>query len=672
MKKMQRNDRNNIIPALIILAEILAGVACFLAVYLHLPAQRYKSALRLGKKYLNEMNYDEAVNMYHKAVSIEPEQDDAYIGLGQAYTAKADSLANAENTKISDVTFVYDEATDAYQKVIDLDQENTDGYYYQAEVYTKAGDAAKSTDADLAANYYQLAIEVYGKLQTLDRNQVVTKEMTRLVAAGGTDSDTADTEPEPVPKSSDDKLTITLVPHSQARGEFYNSDVADGQTATIYSETYSTIRIDTEGFDALKDTVKDFNDTTKTNADQAYKELSGEYGAQYTENIDVLRADAKVFSFVEDVHQSVYPDSDPSPKFWNFDSETGDSVTLNEVLSDTSDLPSLLMDAIPDDTDVESLSESSIASDLADDSLNWGIGYDGLHVLLADQKMGANGRTWITSIEVTLRFEDYPNLFTDTFQSLPSSYGMPLENNRPYTLTFASDGSTHTVEVMTEMSEDDYIEDVSIELDGMDTEMHSEMLSFEGEYQIQSYYLHMEDGRDFLYLNGTGDSDISTVWAIRLDNGVQILGTPTDYIDGDALEADSRYLENPSRFLMVHRMNLLGTHYVYRYCRVGEDGRPAATDALYDCQSDLLLSVLRAKTDVPVQLLNTPGGKVTGNGIVSAGTYLYFHKTDGLSFADFVTSDGQAVRITSNTTGYPHTTNGIDEKKLFDGIGYAG
>ncbi len=210
----------------------------------------------------------------------------------------------------------------------------------------------------------------------------------------------------------------------------------------------------------------------KTNADQAYKELSGEYGARYTENIDVLRADAKVLSFVEDVNQPAYPDSDSSSKFWNFDSETGESITLDEVVTDTSDLPSLLMDAIPDDTDVESLSESDIASDLADGSLNWGIGYDGLHVLLADQKMGAYGRTWITSIEVTLRFEDYPNLFTDTFQSLPSSYGMPLENNRPYTLTFASDGSTHTVEVMTEMSEDDYIEDVSIELDGMDTEMH--------------------------------------------------------------------------------------------------------------------------------------------------------------------------------------------------------
>lgn len=668
MEKMKRNGSNNVIPVLIILAEILAGVACLLTLYLRLPAQRYKRALRLGRKYLHEMKYDEAVNMYHKAVSIEPKRENGYIGLGQAYTAKADSLANAENTKASDVTLAYDKAADAYQKVIDLDQENTDGYYYQAEVYTKAGDAAKDTDTDLADNYYQLAIEVYGKLQTLDHNRAVTKEMTRLVAVGGAVSDTADTEPEPGPKSSDEKLTITLVPHSQARGEFYDSDVTDGQTATVYSETYSTIRIDTDGFDALKDTVKDFNDATKTNADQAYKVLSGEYGAQYTENIDVLRADAKILSFVEDVNQSGYPDSDSSSKFWNFDSETGESITLDEVVTDTSDLPSLLMDAIPDDTDVESLSESDIASDLADGSLNWGIGYDGLHVLLADQKMGAYGRTWITSIEVTLRFEDYPNLFTDTFQSLPSSYGMPLENNRPYTLTFASDGSTHTVEVMTEMSEDDYIEDVSIELDGMDTEMHS----FGGDYQIQSYYLHMEDGRDFLYLNGIGESDISTVWAIQLDNGVQILGTPTDYIDGDALEAYSRYLENPSRFLMVHRMNLLGTHYVYRYCRVGEDGRPAATDALYDCQSDSLLSVLRAKTDVPVQLLDAPGGKATGNGKVTAGTDLYFRKTDGYSFVDFTTSGGQAVRITSNTTGDPHTTNGIDEYELFYGIGYAG
>ena len=53
MMKMKKNNKH-IIPALVILAIILAAAACLLAVYLHLPAQRYKSALTLGKKYLNE------------------------------------------------------------------------------------------------------------------------------------------------------------------------------------------------------------------------------------------------------------------------------------------------------------------------------------------------------------------------------------------------------------------------------------------------------------------------------------------------------------------------------------------------------------------------------------------------------------------------------------------
>ncbi|MEE8842265.1 MAG: hypothetical protein ACI4D6_05240 [Chordicoccus sp.] len=55
---MKKNNKNAL-PALAVLAIILEAVACLLAVYLHLPAQRYKSALTLGKKYLNEMNFDE-------------------------------------------------------------------------------------------------------------------------------------------------------------------------------------------------------------------------------------------------------------------------------------------------------------------------------------------------------------------------------------------------------------------------------------------------------------------------------------------------------------------------------------------------------------------------------------------------------------------------------------
>ena len=662
MDKMKRNDSNHIISGLIILAEILAGVACFLSLYLHLPAQRYMSVLSMGRKYLNEMKYDESVNMYRKAIRIEPKEENGYLGLGQAYTAKADSLAHAGNTKIADVTLAYDKAADAYQKVIDLDQNSTDGYYYQAEVYTKAGDAAKSTDADLADDYYQSALKVYKKVQDLDQNQAVSKEMARLVAAAGTDSIIADSETDLDAENSNDKLSITLVPHNQARGELFDSDTDYGKMLATYSEIYSTIRIDTDGFDALKDAVEHFNDTTKKNADQAYKTLSGEDGAQYSEDIDVLRADAKVLSFIDVVNQPGDLNS-VSLQFWNFDSETGERVTLDKVVTDTSRLSSLIMDAIPYDTDIESLTESDIASDIEEDRLNWGIGYDGLHVLFKNQSIG------FQPIEVILRFADYPKMFTDTFQSLPSSYGMPLENDQPYTLILASDGNAHLVEVMTEMSDDgSSVENVAIKFDETDTDI----VTLYSVYQVQAYYLHTEDGRDFLYLSGLEDDDITSFWAVRLDDGVQILGTRTDSVDGDALSYDRMYLEDPSKFLMVHRMNLLGTHYVYRYCRVGEDGMPSAIDAMYDCRRDPLLSILRAKTDVPVQLLDAPGGSATGNGTVAAGTDLYFQKTDGRTSVDFMTSDGRIVRITSNTDSWPHMTNGIDEDELFYGIGYAG
>ena len=489
--------------------------------------------------------------------------------------------------------------------------------------------------------------------------------------------------------SSDQKLLVTLIPHNQERGED-NSAVDDWFNVKVYSETYHTIRIDTNGFDSLKNAVKNFNDTTAMNADQVYKNMSGgDYGVYYDEDIDVLRADAKVLSFIDNVNQYGGATDESTSTFRNFDSQTGESVTLDEVVSDTGRLPSLLMDAIPDGTDVESLTESSIASDIANGSLNWGIGYDGLHVLLADQRTAsdtsvddgtaqagtesmtdaemmaaaaAQTSTWTNLIEVTLRFADYPALFTAVFQSLPSSYGMTMEQNKPYTLTFASDGNAHIVQVKTDLSDDGYsVGNVTISIDGNESSID---LSGEYYYQVHPYYLHTDDGRDFIYLNENGEDDFSSVRAVRLENGAAAdLGDFTDSLSG-------RYLENPENFRTTCRVDLFGTYSAYRYCRVGDDGKPAAIDSLYDCQGNQ--RILRAKSDVQVQVLDTPGGSVTGDGTVSAGTYLYFQRTDGSSFVDFMTSEGQAVRIKTDTKDTPHTTNGTDESELFDGLMYAG
>lgn len=505
---------------------------------------------------------------------------------------------------------------------------------------------------------------------------------------GANSSGTAVTESGDL--SSDQKLSVTLIPHNQERGED-NSAVDDWFNVKVYSETYHTIRINENGFDSLKSAIKNFNDTMALNADQVYKNMSGgDYGVYYDEDIDVLRADAKVLSFIDNVDQYGGATDESSSTFWNFDSQTGEAVALDEVVTDTDKLPALLMDAIPDGTDVESLTESSIAADIANGRLNWGIGYDGLHVILADQRTASDAypdggtaqadgtesmtdaemmaaaaaqtSTWTNLIEVTLRFADYPELFTAVFQSLPSSYGMPMEQGIPYSLIFASDGNAHTVEVKTDLSDDGYsVRNVTITIDG-----HESGIDLSGNYyyQVHPYYLHTEDGRDFIYLNENGEDDFSSVRAVRIDDGKATdLGDFTDSLSG-------RYLEDPEGFRTACRVDLFGTYSAYRYCRVGDDGKPAAIDSLYDCQGNQ--RILRARRDVPVSALDAPGGSVTGEETVSAGTYLYFQKTDGSSFVDFMTSEGQAVRIKTDTKDTPHTTDGTDESELFDGLMYAG
>ena len=396
--------------------------------------------------------------------------------------------------------------------------------------------------------------------------------------------------------SSDQKLLVTLIPHNQERGED-NSAVDDWFNVKVYSETYHTIRIDTNGFDSLKNAVKNFNDTTAMNADQVYKNMSGgDYGVYYDEDIDVLRADQR-------------------------------------TASDTS------VDDGTAQAGTESMTDAEMMAAAA-----------------------AQTSTWTNLIEVTLRFADYPELFADTYQSLPSSYGMTMEQNKPYTLTFASDGNAHIVQVKTDLSDDGYsVGNVTISIDGNESSID---LSGEYYYQVHPYYLHTDDGRDFIYLNENGEDDFSSVRAVRLENGAAAdLGDFTDSLSG-------RYLENPENFRTTCRVDLFGTYSAYRYCRVGDDGKPAAIDSLYDCQGNQ--RILRAKSDVQVQVLDTPGGSVTGDGTVSAGTYLYFQRTDGSSFVDFMTSEGQAVRIKTDTKDTPHTTNGTDESELFDGLMYAG
>lgn len=125
----------------LVIVIILAAVAVLLAVvlvflWLHPehpdrnPSGIIEEKLRLGQKYLTELDYDNAVTVYAEVIEIDDRNTEAYVGLGDAYAGREDWGNAVEN---------YDEAvlTIAETAGVDLTDNLTED---QAEESSGTGD----------------------------------------------------------------------------------------------------------------------------------------------------------------------------------------------------------------------------------------------------------------------------------------------------------------------------------------------------------------------------------------------------------------------------------------------------------------------------------------------------------------------------------------------------
>lgn len=80
--KTAKNNRKLIpvIAGIVVLIALITGVSMY-----NTPVKRMHRHLDLANKYLEEMNYEQAVVEFDKAVAIEPMNADAYLGKAQAY-----------------------------------------------------------------------------------------------------------------------------------------------------------------------------------------------------------------------------------------------------------------------------------------------------------------------------------------------------------------------------------------------------------------------------------------------------------------------------------------------------------------------------------------------------------------------------------------------------------
>lgn len=97
----QNITKNKRILVPLIIASIIFSVALFLLIlgllvgFLYVkakPKRELQTKLDLGEKYVNEMDYENAILTYKEAIEIDPKCVEAYLGIGNAYLKTADSL----------------------------------------------------------------------------------------------------------------------------------------------------------------------------------------------------------------------------------------------------------------------------------------------------------------------------------------------------------------------------------------------------------------------------------------------------------------------------------------------------------------------------------------------------------------------------------------------------
>lgn len=116
-----------VIQALIIVILIMIVAIEGVLIFFRLPAQRLSRELRLGEKYLDELQYEDAILSFTEAIRISPKSAEAYFNRGLAYEGLADEQAEkAERYPDDEAEKNYRKARKDFEKAGDLGYDSGD------------------------------------------------------------------------------------------------------------------------------------------------------------------------------------------------------------------------------------------------------------------------------------------------------------------------------------------------------------------------------------------------------------------------------------------------------------------------------------------------------------------------------------------------------------------
>ncbi len=405
-----------------------------------------------------------------------------------------------------------------------------------------------------------------------------------------------------------------------------------------------------------------------------------DYMSYYLEHdLSVTRADTRVVSFCD--LQSSYTGG-AHPNYWYetrvYDSRTGETLTLEDVLNDPDSLPELLEEALRKDVAPEAFLYDDLAAAIRDEmestftytdsetgeeeelpaGPDFTLGYDSITFWFSPYDITSYAAGGIST---TFCFADYPELVKEEYMEAPEDWIAPLVQGQNIRL---SDGSVVRWDTY---SLDEYNTEWNTCLTVNGVTREESVWAFE----FGTWIVHRND-RNFLVVRYSLEDDYSELKIIDL-NGLEGITSPDEIPEGTFITRHflSSVPTDPNQVQLVARVDMLSTYSVYRTYYFGDDGLPVA---LEDCDTVLTYEdwkiTLTTKRRLGVDTVDI-SGEITGSKVLPEGTELSFFRTDGESWVDMITDDDEMVRLYTDGS-WPQNVNGLNAEDYLDGLMFAG
>ena len=362
----------------------------------------------------------------------------------------------------------------------------------------------------------------------------------------------------------------------------------------------------------------------------------------------------------------------------NIDPATGEEIALSDVVKDQSKLNELLLKELdaryPEMkiTERENLFEAYdmnvTATDLEQFAYTFTLDPDGICFYFSAYDLGS----YADGVQmVKLLYSAAPDLFVEDY-SVSGGYVSGLVEKGLY--DFGGDGTLDEISFSgIEEELNQYYKGVYVEKNGkgMNTDLYS--------YNMDTFVVHTEDNRDYLYVITHMDNDGSNLLIFDLGGEKPSLVEDTGYgLCLAGLEEKKVYgyelITDTNDFTLTFRCDLLATFTATFNTSVGADGKPVLPEDGYYAVPEYVNTLESAKA-FKADIVDESGEVVSKEVEIPAGETFKLIRTDGNTIVDARLSDGRLARLEleRGDDSYLATVNGqLSEEEAFKTLYYAG